>query len=162
MIKLRTVETGDEEFLLRLYASTRAEELSLVPWTDEQKNGFVRMQYEAQSTHYRNVFPQLKYRIILHEDKPAGRFLTARLHDEIRIVDVSLLPDVRNGGISSALITQVLTEAKQEGKCVRLYVSAGNPARHLYERLGFREIRNDGIHALMEAKPDAVNVLMQT
>lgn len=162
MITLRNVETGDEEFLLRLYANTRAEELALVPWTVEQKNTFVRMQYEAQSSHYRNVFPQLKYRIILHQDKPAGRFLTAQLEDEFRIVDISLLPEFRNRGISSTLITQVLADAKQAGKCVRLYVSAGNPAKNLYERLGFRQIRTDGIHTLMEANPDAVNVLMQT
>ena len=38
-ISLRPIEDGDREFLLRVYASTRAEELAQVPWSEEQKAG---------------------------------------------------------------------------------------------------------------------------
>src|SRR3712207_8583920 len=42
------VEPSDDEFLLDVYASTRSEELAPVPWTDEQKRAFLRMQFDAQ------------------------------------------------------------------------------------------------------------------
>jgi ribosomal protein S18 acetylase RimI-like enzyme len=155
---LRSKKSTDEAFLLQLYASTRAQELSLVPWSAEEKDAFVRMQYEAQTYHYEHVYPDLSYQIILYEENSAGRLLIARLYDEIRIVDISLLPEYHNKGISTNLLTGVLKEAGQEGKCVRLYVAAGNPAKQLYERLGFREIQNDGVHIRMEATPAAWNV----
>jgi ribosomal protein S18 acetylase RimI-like enzyme len=154
----RPKESTDEEFLLQLYASPRAQELSLMPWSAEEKDVFVRMQYGAQTYHYAHVYPELNDQIILCEGISAGRLLTARLHDEIRIVDSSLLPEYHNKGISTSLLTEVLKEAGQEGKRVRLYGSAGNPAKQLYERLGFREIQNDGVHIRMEATPAASQV----
>src|SRR5438132_13302161 len=43
-ITLRDETEEDESFLLELYASTRAHEIALVSWTDEQKKTFVAMQ----------------------------------------------------------------------------------------------------------------------
>lgn len=154
MITLRAKEPRDKEFLVQLYASTRTEELSLVPWSEEQKKRFLRMQFEAQTAHYRNVFPRMSYQIILDDGKNIGRLLCARLEDEIRIVDISLIPEFRGRGISSALIAQIMNDAQKEAKCVRLHVSTENPAKKLYERLGFKELQRDGFYIFMEAKPE--------
>jgi hypothetical protein len=51
-ITLRPVQETDEEFLASVNASTRADELKHVPWSQEQKDVFVRMQFAAQKRHY--------------------------------------------------------------------------------------------------------------
>src|SRR3712207_8081672 len=67
------VEPSDDEFLLDVYASTRADELAPVPWTDEQKRAFLRMQFDAQRGEYFKRFPDSDYRVILVAGRPAGR-----------------------------------------------------------------------------------------
>ena len=58
-ITLRPVVlAADQDFLLQVYASTRAHEMSLVPWTDAQKQAFVRQQFEAQLAHYAMQYPE--------------------------------------------------------------------------------------------------------
>jgi hypothetical protein len=51
-VGLRRVDDQDVEFLFRVYASTRTEELAPVPWTDEQKQAFLRQQFDAQSSYW--------------------------------------------------------------------------------------------------------------
>lgn|SRR5581483_2828846 len=149
-ITLRPVEPADGPFLLRVYASTRSQELALVPWSDEQKSAFVRMQFEAQQRHYDAQFPRAAHDIICHDEKPVGRLYVARLPEAIHIADVTILPEHRNAGIGSYLLGQLLHEAGQAGKSVRIYVESFNPSLHLFERLGFRKAEENGIHYLME------------
>ena len=52
MINLRMVKESDNDFSFSVYASTRADEMELVDWTMEQKDAFLHMQFEAQTTHY--------------------------------------------------------------------------------------------------------------
>lgn len=43
-VTLRPIQEEDLEVLLRLYATTRADEMAMVKdWTDEQKEWFIRM-----------------------------------------------------------------------------------------------------------------------
>lgn len=81
-VSLRSVEPADEEFLLGLYATTRADELALTDWTDEQKAAFVRHQFDAQTHHYREHYPTATFDVILVDDEPAGRLYVDRLHVE--------------------------------------------------------------------------------
>src|SRR4051812_19114238 len=55
-ISLRPITDADLSFLYKVYASTRAQEMALVPWSDAQKQAFVRMQFEAQHKYYREQF----------------------------------------------------------------------------------------------------------
>ncbi|MCC9648213.1 GNAT family N-acetyltransferase [Rubrivivax sp. JA1029] len=50
---------------------------------------------------------------------------------------MQLLPAYRRAGIGSRLIAEVLAEARDQGARVSLSVLKSNPARSLYERLGF-------------------------
>jgi ribosomal protein S18 acetylase RimI-like enzyme len=86
-------------------------------------------------------------------DWPAGRLLVLRLADEIRLADISILPEYRNAGIGRKLIEDLLVEAAVAGKPVRLHVEKSNRARRLYERLGFVEIGDTGSHFFMEWLP---------
>lgn len=152
-ITLRPVEPEDGPFLLRVYASTRNEELASVPWTGEQKEAFLEMQFGAQSRHYREHYPDADFLIILAEGRPTGRLYVARWPREVRIVDISLLPEYRGKGIGTSLLKGLLTEADATGKPVTIHVERFNPALHLYERLGFRAVADRGVYLLMERPP---------
>lgn len=69
---------------------------------------------------------------------------------EHRIVDISLLPAYRGRGIGTRLLTSVIAEADSAGKPVSIHVEVFNPARRLYERLGFVQIEDKGVYLLME------------
>ncbi|HEU4506671.1 MAG TPA: GNAT family N-acetyltransferase [Pyrinomonadaceae bacterium] len=149
-ITLRPVSSDDYDFLVAVYGSTRAEELALVPWTIEQQQAFVRSQFAAQQEHYAKKYPTASHDIIMSDDRPVGRLYVARLDQEIRIVDITLLPGERNAGIGSYLINQLLDEAHRSGKITRIYVEEFNPSLRLFERLGFSPSEQHGMHLLLQ------------
>ena len=149
-ITLRPVDSGDYDFLVEVYASTRAEELALVPWTLEQQQVFVRSQFAAQQDHYAKKYPAASHDVIMWDDRPVGRLYVARLDQEIRIIDITLLPAERNAGIGSYLIKRLLDEAKRSGRVMRIYVEDFNPSLRLFERLGFSPSEQQGIHLLLQ------------
>jgi len=152
-ITLRPVAPDDYDFLVEVYGSTRAEELALVPWTAEQQLAFVRSQFAAQQDHYAKKYPAASHDIIMSDDRPVGRLYVARLDQEIRIVDITLLPAERNAGIGSYLIRQLLDEANRSGKITRIYVEEFNPSLRLFERLNFSPSEQHGIHLLLQCNP---------
>lgn len=152
-ITLRPAETHDEHFLYTVYASTRLEEMALVDWTESQKETFLHMQFDAQRRSYLIQFPTAQHQLILRDGTPIGRMITARSAAEIYIVDIALLPDQRNKRIGTRLLEDLQCEAAREGKALRLHVEFFNPARHLYERLGFTGVRQSGFYFEMEWLP---------
>ena len=149
-ITLRPVGPDDYDFLVEVYGSTRAEELALVPWTNEQRDAFTRSQLNAQQEHYLKTYPDATHDIIMSNGRPVGRLYVARLDQEIRIIDITLLPAERNVGIGSYLINQLLDEAKQTGKITRIYVEEFNPSLRLFQRLGFSPSEQHGFHLLLQ------------
>jgi len=149
-ITLRPVGPDDHEFLVEVYASTRAEELALTSWTSEQQQAFVRSQFAAQQAHYAQKYPEARHDIILCNDRPVGRLYVARLDHEIRIVDITVVPAERNVGIGTHLIEQLLDEANRMGKVTRIYVEEFNPSLRLFQQLGFLSSEQHGFHLLME------------
>jgi ribosomal protein S18 acetylase RimI-like enzyme len=155
-IALRPIAPEDERFLCAVYASTRADELALVDWDERQKKTFVRMQFTAQHRYYQEHYADATFQVILCDGVPAGRLYVARWPDEIRIVDIALLPTYRNRGIGSFLLRQLLAEAAQASERVSIHVERFNPALRLYTRLGFRSVADRGVYLLMEWAPGAV------
>jgi ribosomal protein S18 acetylase RimI-like enzyme len=152
-VTLRAVVAADSEFLIAVYASTRAEELAAVPWDDAQKEAFVRMQFVAQDRCWREQKPCAEFCVVLVDERPGGRLYLDRLADEIRIVDIALLPAYRGRGVGTSLLRDVLSEAQAADLPVTIHVERGNRARALYERLGFRPLSTTGVHHLLEARP---------
>lgn len=138
------------EFLRALYATTRQDEMRLVPWTDEQKRSFLASQFDTQRAYYREQFPDASYLVIFVDGAPAGRLYVYRRADEIELVDVALLPQYRGAGLGSALVRELQDESARSGLPLRLYVEHENPARRLYDRLGFRVLRDIGLYIHME------------
>jgi ribosomal protein S18 acetylase RimI-like enzyme len=151
-IKLRPVATDDDAFLLELYASTRAQEMAVVPWTREQKDAFVRMQFEGQRAHYAKQYPNASHEIICHDETPAGRLYLDRGSEVLHILDITIAPAKRKAGIGSYVVGKILREAAQASKRVTIYVESFNPSLRLFERLGFRKAEEQGFHFLMEWK----------
>jgi ribosomal protein S18 acetylase RimI-like enzyme len=113
------------------------------------------MQFVAQHKFYMEQFSAADFHIVELHDQPIGRLYVDRREDEIRIIDIALLPEHRNKGIGSALLKDILTEAHAAALPVRIHVERNNPALGLYQRLGFREIGDQGVYLLMECPPDS-------
>ena len=143
----------DEPFLRRLYASVREDELAVVPWDEDDKEAFLRQQFEAQDTYYRQHYDGATYDVIDVDGEPAGRLYVARWEDEIRIMDVALLPEYRGRGIGTQLLRALLDEGARTGKRVSIHVEKHNRALRLYERLGFATVADRGVYQLLEATP---------
>ena len=153
-IRLRPITMADMAFLFDVYASTRADEMAAVPWTDEQKQMFLRQQFGAQHAHYQKYFAGAEFSVIVVDEEPAGRLYVNRTADEFRIIDISLLPEHRGLGIGTTLLADVLRDASERGAPVRIHVLKGSPALELYGRLGFREVEDRDPYLFMERLPE--------
>ena len=157
-IQLRPALSGDEEFLFSVYTSTCMDELEVVDWDAAQKEGFLRMQFDAQFRYYVEHYRGAEYLVILLEDQPVGRLYIHRRSDEIRIIDLTLLPEFQKQGIGSFLMTQILDEATKNNLPVTMHVERFDPALRFYERLGFRLAEDKGFYYFMKCLPKAHRV----
>jgi ribosomal protein S18 acetylase RimI-like enzyme len=141
----------DAAFLRAVYASTRPE-LAGAGWSAAELDTFIRMQHDAQARHYLAAFPDAAQSVIAVDGEPAGRLIVNRCEDEIRIVDIALLPQFRNAGVGRELVTRLVVEADSAGLPVRCHVLAGNQARRFWERAGFvaQEQASDSVYLSME------------
>ncbi|HUQ31494.1 MAG TPA: GNAT family N-acetyltransferase [Pyrinomonadaceae bacterium] len=149
-VALRPVAASDEEFLLAVYAAARADEMARVPWSLPQKEAFIKMQFDAQQAHYRTHNPNASHDVILLSGQAIGRLYVARRDREIRILDITILPDYRNRGIGTPLIEDLMREAAHADKPLTIYVESFNPSHGLFDRLGFSKIEDDGVNHLLE------------
>ncbi|HLE63670.1 MAG TPA: GNAT family N-acetyltransferase [Pyrinomonadaceae bacterium] len=153
-VTLRPVTSADEEFLVEVYASTRAEELAQVQWSADQQVQFVRWQYGLQQNEYMARFPDARYEVILVDGHPAGRIWVGIDDEQIRLLDIALLPEFQNRGVGTLLIHQLIEEASRAGKPLRHMVFVlNNDAHRFYERLGFVVIEDLGAYQHMEYHP---------
>src|SRR3954451_1182163 len=151
--RLRPISKSDDRFLRRVYASVREDELALVPWDEAQREAFLRQQFDAQDTHYREHYDGASFHVVEVDGEPAGRLYVARWEDEIRIMDIALLPEYRGAGVGTRLLRELLDEGARTGKRVSIHVEKHNRALRLYERLGFAAAADRGVYLLLEATP---------
>ncbi|MGH2553134.1 MAG: GNAT family N-acetyltransferase [Chitinophagaceae bacterium] len=150
MIELRPVEEKDQAFMEKVYRSTREKELEITGWTELQKQAFVFMQYSAQLSEYKEKFPGAAFQLIVYKKKPAGRFYTWQGDNEIRLIDITLLPQFRGRGIGTFLLQDLINQSNRILKKISLHVEPSNPALKLYQQMGFIHIKNNGRHYYME------------
>jgi len=156
VITLRLARPEDRDFLFSVYASTRADEMAMVPWGDAQKAGFLAQQFGAQTAYWDEQYPEAERSIVEVDGAAAGRFYVQRWPKEIRLVDIALLPHFRGSGVGTELIQRLFSEAAGTGTPVTIHVEIFNPARALYERLGFSSRGERGMYMLMEWRPPAL------
>ena len=153
----RRITDDDLPFLAELYASTRREEVAQTPWSDEEKERFLRWQFDNQHQHYQTYYPDCEF-LLVEKDavgrrEPIGRLYVDRWKDEIRLVDVALLPEHRGGGLGRKMLEILLDEGREKGLPVSIHVEYNNPALRLYKRLGFTHVDSNGVYYLMRWEP---------
>ncbi|MET0650815.1 MAG: GNAT family N-acetyltransferase [Pyrinomonadaceae bacterium] len=155
-VVLRPARESDYEELVRVYASTRAAEVAQVTWwDDEQKLAFCRAQYDAQKAEYDARFPGAEYDLIEVKGRTVGRVWVGRAEEEIRLLDIALLPEAQRRGLGAAIVGALIEEARASGKRLRHMVFMLNTdALRFYERLGFRVFEDLGGYLHMEWAPE--------
>ena len=155
-LTLRVVKDLDQALLFRIYSSTRNDEMALVPWDDDQKHQFLKMQFTAQQDDYLSRFPKAEHSIIVSGGQDVGRVWIDRRADEIRLLDIAILPQHRNTGIGKIMMERLQAEAASSGTALRHSVyNTNNDALRLYERMGFAVVEDFETYVLMEWQPTA-------
>lgn len=155
-VRLRPVTDDDEPLMLDLMADARQAELSALP-DGPQRTMLVQLQHRAQMASYRAAHPDAAFDVIELDGQAIGRLFLATGPSGVRVVDVSLLPQWRGQGVGGRLLRGVCADADRDGLPVTLHVVRWNPARHLYERLGFVETATDDVYARMDRPADCAS-----
>ncbi len=144
-IILRVAANEDLEFLFSLLRASLGPyvEQTYGPWKDEE-----------QRTRFFASTDPATHRIVELDGRPVGCLAVRWLPDEVRLDRIFLLPAHQNRGIGTHLVREVVAKARAAGLPVRLRVFRVNPARRLYERLGFAATGETETHVLMEHAVD--------
>jgi GNAT superfamily N-acetyltransferase len=152
-LALRPVTPDDDQFLLSVYDSTRAEELAQAEWQPGQREVFLKWQFDLQRREYDARFPDAEYYLIVIDEQPAGRIWIGQDDKQIRLLDIALLPQFQNRGAGTLLLKWLIERARAGEKPLRHMVFVlNNDAHRFYERLGFVMIEDLGAYKHMEWK----------
>jgi ribosomal protein S18 acetylase RimI-like enzyme len=155
-LTFRRITEADLPFLARVYAATRAEELAVTGWSEEQKTAFLQDQFRGQHAHYQKYYPNADWLVTTHGADDVGRLYIERWPTQHRIIDIAFLPEHRGKGFGGALLRDLLDEAAACGKAATIHVEKLNPAMRLYRRLGFATEEDKGVYDLMRWTAAAV------
>jgi GNAT superfamily N-acetyltransferase len=89
-------------------------------------------------------------RVVMVRSVAAGLLFVTEGPSELFLRRIFLLPDYQRSGIGTHLLRQLRDRADREQKPLRLRVLVNNPARRLYERVGFRLTRSTDHHHHLE------------
>jgi ribosomal protein S18 acetylase RimI-like enzyme len=154
-IGLRLRQSEDLAFLRDLYHTTRAEEVAAAGLDALSAALFLSGQFDLQCRHF-DAHHMLggQRLVVLAGDRPIGRIdlwrTEAAGRPDLRLVDISLLPEWRGQGLGAGLLGAVQRAAADGGRSVSLHVDKMSRAIHLYRRLGFRKMADTGASWRME------------
>jgi ribosomal protein S18 acetylase RimI-like enzyme len=143
----RPASEPDAGFLASLFASTRPELAMLPPGLAER---ILADQQRLQDAGYRDAWPDARFMLIESNGQPAGRLVLAEQQDALRVVDLAVLPALRERGCASTVLRRLQMDAAAGGRDLVLCVAHDNAnARRLYLRLGFIEQDRDDVRATL-------------
>ena len=152
-MSLRRAALGDEPLQHMLFKAVRAPEFLASGWPIGELANLLENQSRLQIDHYRRAYPKAAWLLIWLGSAFAGRMILAPMAGKLHLVDISLLPSCRGQGHGTALIHAAQEAAAALNLVLSLNVRPGNPARSLYERLGFRVIAETDAEATMQWVP---------
>ncbi|MGU7783996.1 GNAT family N-acetyltransferase [Burkholderia sp. PU8-34] len=135
-ITLRAASPADLPFLLRLRKLTMTEHLQRVAMPTDDDTHWQRI-----GSHFEDA------KVICAGTESIGLLKLSRTGSEWHLHQVQVMPAYQGRGIGNGVLHAVLAEATREGASVSLSVLHGNPARCLYERLGFRLVAETSVDA---------------
>lgn len=151
-VSLRPETAEDTNFIEELFIADKDEQEGWRHLLPSERTKILKSQSRYQLDHYRKNFPHAWFCIIEVDGKPAGRFYVNQTPKEMRVVDISILPEYRQHGIGSTLIQQIITESQRLNLPLRLRVDPLNPALGFYQKLGFVVIANEESRLHLEWK----------
>ena len=98
---------------------------------------------------FRESFDPSVTRIILFKGTKIGLLKVFRQPKELYLEAVMILPEYQNQGLGESAVRFVMEEAAKAGLPVCLQVLKGNPAKRLYDRLGFTVMGQDDCYIKM-------------
>lgn len=149
-LSLRDVQAEDESLLYRLFSLVKVEELGAEHWDEAQREQILRMQFKAHQQHYSALQQAVDDCIVEYEGQAVGRLIVQRSHSAIHLADIVLLPEFRDRGIGSGLLSELQAESRQSNRPIRLNVFRNNRVADLYRRLGFDVVTSTDAQVLME------------
>jgi ribosomal protein S18 acetylase RimI-like enzyme len=138
-ITLRPARAADADFVFEVKRD------AMEPYSDP----LWRWDDGVQRDLFRLEFEPARVQIIQVEGTDAGVLVVDTHEHEIWLSEIYLQTRFRNRGIGTVVITRLLAEAEAKHLPVFLEVHKHNPARRLYERLGFHRIESDDTHDRM-------------
>jgi ribosomal protein S18 acetylase RimI-like enzyme len=120
--------------------------------------GYVELTYGPwdepwQAAFFRDHFDVSVRQVILSRGAVAGFFDLVPHADHVYVSELVIAPACQQRGIGTQLLNETQATAATRGVPVRLQVLRVNPARALYERLGFVTNGDTETHHLMEWTP---------
>ena len=115
----------------------------------EHYDALLDMQYRARALDYGTRYPNLENLMLSADGVPVGAAIVNR-DVEMRLIDITVAAAWRGHGLGTEFMTGLLQEAHQAGRSVTLYVEPYNPAKRLYERLGFKVVSEDAANCFMK------------
>ncbi len=132
-ITLKISTEADADFVNTLTYETMHSYVERI-WTDQS---------DLDHYYHLNKFDAANTKIIMCGERRVGRFSVKREKTRFYIDSIHLLPEFQGNGIASRLIQDVIAEGIAMGLPVELTVLETNPAKQLYERLGFRSYKQE-------------------
>ena len=136
---LRPATPDDEAFLVEVYSKNREHEFAFAGWDEAALQQFLEMQYRMRKSAQAMQYEAPEYWVIESDASRVGALITSRTPDELKLVDIAILPDYQGRGLGGTVISELQRQAMEAGVPIVLHVDLTNPrARTLYEKMGFR------------------------
>ena len=139
-ISFRHAAEDDVDFLYAMHVVTMKEYVDQTwGWDDAFQ----------ESVFQKNYVPA-EIRVVTFEGKDVGMISLEEREEDIFLRAIEILPSHQGQGIGTSIVQQIITDAASKQKPVLLYVLKVNPAKGLYERLGFSVIEETDTHFIMK------------
>ena len=138
----RSANWQDADFAYDLHraAMRRYVEQTYGPWDEEWQRDYFDQHFHPDGC-----------RIVTCDGQDVGLVCTVERGDEVVLNTLEVLPGHQRKGIGTFVLQSVQQEAFARGKALTLQVLKINPARRLYERLGFVVVGETEKHFSMRA-----------
>lgn len=144
--RMRPAIPQDQALIDELFYQDRAAQFAAAGLAEAQIQSLVQMQARGRQMTYAAQYPAAEDWILLDDHgEPVGRLLLDRQPDCWRIVDFAVLASHRGQGLGTQALREYQRQAAAAGAALKLQVMRFNPARRLYERLGFQAATQDAV-----------------
>ena len=143
LLGYRPATPNDMDFLYALHVATMKEYVDKTwGWEDAFQGSIFQKNYVPAKT-----------KVITLDGQDIGMLSVEEREADIFVSTIKIHPDFQGKGIGTGIIRNIIAEGIQKGKRVRLRVLKVNPAKRLYDRLGFSVVEETTTHYIMLTSP---------